>query len=39
MAVYLSSVTAKVMYIATSQLNNKSDIKDSRSNKIIDISL
>ena len=31
--------TAKVTYITTLQLNNKGNIKNSKSNKIIDISL
>jgi hypothetical protein len=38
-AVYLLSVTAKVIYITASQLNNKGNVKDSKNNEIIDISL
>jgi hypothetical protein len=38
-AVYLLSATVKVIHIAASQLNNKSNVKDGKSNKIINISL
>ena len=38
-AVCLLSITAKVIRVADSQLGNKGDIKDNRSNEIIDTSL
>jgi hypothetical protein len=38
-AIYLLSAMAKVIYITASQLNNKGDVKDSKNNKIIDMSL
>ena len=38
-AVYLLSAMAKVVRVADSQLGNKGDIKDNRSNEIIDTSL
>ena len=37
--IYLSLTIGKVIYITALQLNNKGDVKDSGSNKIIDISL
>jgi hypothetical protein len=38
-AIYLLSTIVKVIYVAASQLNNKGDVKDSKNNKIIDMSL
>ena len=38
-AVCLLSAIGKIIHIAVLQLNNKGDIKDNRSNKIIDVSL
>jgi hypothetical protein len=38
-AIYLLSITAKIIYITALQFNNKSNIKDGKSNEIINISL